>query len=43
MEKRGGERREADCKLIASLCTRTKKFYEIDKWVVSQLIIIRVG
>ena len=27
-----GEIREADCKFITSLCTRTKKFYERNRW-----------
>jgi hypothetical protein len=40
---RRDERREAGCKLIASLCIGTKKFYETDKWAVGQLNIIRVG
>ena len=32
--EKGGEIREADCKLTASLCTGTKKPYERDKWTM---------
>jgi hypothetical protein len=42
MEEMRKERREADCKLTASLCTKTKKFYETDKWAVNQLTITQV-
>jgi hypothetical protein len=31
-ERRGEERREAGCKLIAGLGTRTEKLYERLKW-----------
>jgi hypothetical protein len=35
VEEREEERREAGCKLTASLYITTKKFYETDKWVIS--------